>query len=125
MDYIDTIPIVPANFCVNRYRVNRFPIYARQRHIPEPYDWANRFEVASTRLMLANICAPLIQYETLGRDAALSIPTLEHYLPLLYILGARRNGETVGFPVEGVGTADRFLCSQCRSVKRGHHRPFS
>ena len=37
-----------------------------------------------------------------GPDAALAIPTPEHYLPLLYVLATRRIGETVRFPVEGV-----------------------
>jgi 4,5-DOPA dioxygenase extradiol len=32
----------------------------------------------------------------------LSIPTPDHYLPLLYVIGARRKGEQVSFPVEGV-----------------------
>lgn len=35
-------------------------------------------------------------------DAALSNPTLEHYLPLLYVLGARRADEPVTVPVEGL-----------------------
>ena len=46
--------------------------------------------------------APLVAYETLGRDAMLAAPTPDHYLPLLYILGARRDGEPASFPVEGV-----------------------
>jgi len=29
----------------------------------------------------------LVNYESLGRDALLSIPTPDHYLPLLYVLG--------------------------------------
>jgi 4,5-DOPA dioxygenase extradiol len=32
----------------------------------------------------------------------LSIPTPDHYLPLLYILGSNANGEAVTFPVEGI-----------------------
>ena len=45
---------------------------------------------------------PLVAYETLGRDAMLSVPTPEHYLPLLYVLGLQRPGEPVSFPVEGI-----------------------
>ena len=30
------------------------------------------------------------------------IPTPDHYLPLLYVIGLRREGEPVAFPVEGV-----------------------
>jgi 4,5-DOPA dioxygenase extradiol len=32
----------------------------------------------------------------------LAVPTPDHYLPLLYVIGLRRKGETVSFPVEGV-----------------------
>jgi 4,5-DOPA dioxygenase extradiol len=37
----------------------------------------------------------------LGRDAMLSVPTPDHYLPLLYVLALKRDGEEVTFPVEG------------------------
>jgi 4,5-DOPA dioxygenase extradiol len=53
-------------------------------------------------MMMAGEFQPLIDYETLGRDAMLSIPTADHYLPLLYVLGAGRQGERINFPVEGV-----------------------
>ena len=33
--------------------------------------------------------SPLSNYESLGRDALLSIPTADHYLPLLSVLGTR------------------------------------
>ena len=32
----------------------------------------------------------------------MSIPTPDHYLPLLYVLDARMDGDTVSFPVEGI-----------------------
>jgi 4,5-DOPA dioxygenase extradiol len=51
--------------------------------------------------MLQGNDGPLVNYETLGRDATLSAPTPDHYLPLLYILALRQPDETVGFPVEG------------------------
>jgi 4,5-DOPA dioxygenase extradiol len=42
-----------------------------------------------------------LDYETLGRDAILSIPTPDHYLPLLYVIAQMREGESIRFPVEG------------------------
>lgn len=44
---------------------------------------------------------PLINYMTLGKDAILSIPTPDHYLPLLYIIGCRKEGEKLSFPAKG------------------------
>lgn len=68
----------------------------------EPYDWALRFETQAKAAMLAGNHQQLIDYETLGRDAILSAPTPEHYLPLLYVLGAQSAGDAVSFPVEGI-----------------------
>jgi 4,5-DOPA dioxygenase extradiol len=53
-------------------------------------------------MMQAGEFATLINCEQLGRDAALSIPTPDHYLPLLYVLATRQQREKVCFPVEGV-----------------------
>lgn len=82
--------------------VHNLHAYAWGRHMPDPYEWAVRFESAAKGMILAGEHKPLIAYETLGRDAALSIPTPDHYLPLLYVIAARQDGETIGFPVEGV-----------------------
>lgn len=82
--------------------VHNLHTYAWGRHPLAPYDWAVRFETVAKDLMLAGDHTPLINYETLGKDAALSIPTPDHYLPLLYVLGTRQKNETVRFPVSGV-----------------------
>jgi 4,5-DOPA dioxygenase extradiol len=52
--------------------------------------------------MLRGDHEPLVNYESLGEDAELSVPTPEHYLPLLYVLGACHEGEALTFPVEGM-----------------------
>jgi 4,5-DOPA dioxygenase extradiol len=66
-----------------------------------PYDWAQRFDTRARELMAAGNFAPLVAYERLGRDAMLSAPTPDHYLPLLYVMAQYRRGEPVSFPVEG------------------------
>lgn len=81
--------------------VHNLHAYAWGRHPVEPLDWAVRFEEQARRLMLAGAHSPLIDYEALGRDARLSAPTPDHYLPLLYVLGASLEGDRVSFPVEG------------------------
>ncbi len=82
--------------------VHNLHTYAWGRHVPEPYDWAVRFETFARERMLAGDHEPLIAYESLGRDAQLSAPTPDHYLPLLYVLGAQQPGDQVSFPVEGI-----------------------
>jgi len=68
----------------------------------EPYHWAQRFETQAKAAMLAGNHQPLIEYQALGRDAQLSAPTPEHYLPLLYVLGAQSPDDAVTYPVEGI-----------------------
>ena len=82
--------------------VHNLRLYAWGRRLPEPYDWAIRFERQARDLILAGEYQPLIEYESLGQDAMLSIPTPDHYLPLLYVLATRQRGETIAFPIEGI-----------------------
>lgn len=82
--------------------VHNLHTYAWGRHSVDPFDWAVRFEQQARAMILAGEHQPLVDYEKLGRDALLSIPTPDHYLPLLYVVATRQQGEQVNFPVEGV-----------------------
>jgi 4,5-DOPA dioxygenase extradiol len=82
--------------------VHNLHTYAWGRHTVDPYDRAVRFETMAREMMSAGEYKPLIDYETLGREANLSIPTPDHYLPLLYVLATRQNSELITYPVEGV-----------------------
>jgi 4,5-DOPA dioxygenase extradiol len=82
--------------------VHNLHAYAWGRHRPEPYEWAVRFETQAKAMMLAGQYTTLVEYEKLGQEAILSIPTPDHYLPLLYVLAASRQSDDVTFPVEGV-----------------------
>lgn len=81
--------------------VHNLHAYAWGRQRVEPLEWAVRFEARARELLLAGEHEPLVNYESLGRDALLSVPTPEHYLPLLYVIATRREGDEVTFPVEG------------------------
>lgn len=81
--------------------VHNLHAYAWGRHAVEPLDWAVRFEGLAREMLLKGDDGPLVAYETLGRDAQLSAPTPDHYLPLLYVIALRREDEQVSFPVEG------------------------
>ena len=81
--------------------VHNLHTYAWGRHEVEPFDWAVRFETTARELLLSGNDTQLIDYEMLGRDAILSAPTPDHYLPLLYVIAQRRPDDQVTFPVEG------------------------
>ena len=82
--------------------VHNLHTYAWGKHDPEPFDWAVRFETMARDQISRGEHEPLINYDTLGRDAQLSVPTPDHYLPLLYILGTQQSDDPVSYPVEGV-----------------------
>jgi 4,5-DOPA dioxygenase extradiol len=82
--------------------VHNLRLWTRGAPSMAPFDWAVRFENQARDLITSGNVRPLVAYDTLGKDALLSIPTPDHYLPLLYVLGLRKKDEPVSFPVEGV-----------------------
>ena len=98
--------------------IHNLHTYAWGRHEVEPFDWAVRFEQQARKFLGAGNDAPLVNFEvgryengalaygratapSFVRDALLAAPTPDHYLPLLYVMGLRRPGDVVSFPVEG------------------------
>lgn len=63
----------------------------------EPYDWASRFNDAVKAALVAGDDDALIDWIGLAEDAQLSVPTDEHYLPLLYVAAQRLLGDDVSF----------------------------
>ena len=68
----------------------------------KPYDWAVRFNDKVRSYLVARDHGPLIDYATLGEDARLSVPTPDHYLPLLYIIALQSENETISLPIDGI-----------------------
>ncbi len=63
----------------------------------DPFDWAVDFDGRVKDWILSGDHDPLIHYEGQGRAAELAINSAEHYLPLLYVLGAGQPGEPISF----------------------------
>lgn len=53
------------------------------------FDWADRFQELVRSSIEKGEDERLIDYPSLGSDALQAIPSSDHYLPLLYVLGAR------------------------------------
>jgi len=81
--------------------VHNLQAYNWDRPNTEPFDWASRFEEKVRDTLRGGKDDQLIDYTGLGPEAKLSVPTPDHYLPLLYVLGSRKKGEDVSFPIEG------------------------
>ena len=95
----ESVLIVGSGNLVHNLRLMRYEPAA------DPYDWAVSFDATVTRLITERSYDRLVEYHELGREAELSIPTNEHYLPLLYILALARPDEDVAFPVTGIDLA--------------------
>jgi 4,5-DOPA dioxygenase extradiol len=61
------------------------------------FDWALEINQKFKKLIAEGNHKELINYNSLGYEANLAIPTAEHYLPLLYILGMKEKEETLSF----------------------------
>ena len=66
-----------------------------------PFDWAKRFNEFVRAALASGEHEALIEFERAGEDARLSVPTLEHYLPLLYVAALQTKGEAIDFAVDG------------------------
>jgi 4,5-DOPA dioxygenase extradiol len=62
---------------------------------PDPLGVA--FDRAVARAVEDEDLVTLTDYPSLGEAAAFSVPTADHYLPMLYAVGARRAGESLRF----------------------------
>jgi len=65
------------------------------------YPWAKRFNEYVRAALAADDHEALIEFERAGEDARLSVPTPEHFLPLLYIAALQSQGETMAVAVDG------------------------
>ena len=61
------------------------------------YDWAKEFDETIRQLIVDGNHDAIVQYQKLGKAALLSVPTNEHYLPLLYILALQQPQDALRF----------------------------
>ena len=66
------------------------------------YDWALEFDDTLRERIVAGDHQSVVAYESLGMAAQLAVPTNEHYLPLLYVLGLQDSADTPAFFAEKV-----------------------
>ncbi|MDO8179632.1 MAG: 4,5-DOPA dioxygenase extradiol [Undibacterium sp.] len=66
------------------------------------FDWAQRFNLAMRTAIASGQFEQVVNYDSLGQDATLSVPTSEHFLPLLYVLGAKTGDEAIEITTEGM-----------------------
>lgn len=67
----------------------------------QPYDWTIEFdETVKNKLNTGNF-SELVDYKKLGTSAMMSIPTPDHYLPMIYTIGLADKNEPISYLYEG------------------------
>ncbi|OYU85151.1 MAG: 4,5-DOPA dioxygenase extradiol [Flavobacterium sp. BFFFF2] len=66
-----------------------------------PFDWAVSFDEFIKKQLLDRNDQAMIHYEKMGAIAEIAVPTNDHYLPLIYALGATNPDEKIVFWHEG------------------------
>jgi 4,5-DOPA dioxygenase extradiol len=67
-------------------------------HNPEGgYGWAQEANTLLKKYISERAHEQLIRYAALGNAVTMAVPTPEHFLPLLYILGLQRENENITF----------------------------
>jgi 4,5-DOPA dioxygenase extradiol len=67
----------------------------------EPYDWAVEFDERVKSKLVGGNHEDLINYLNMGSEASLAVPTLDHYLPMIYVIALQEKDEPLGFVYEG------------------------
>ncbi len=65
------------------------------------FDWAGEFDDSVKKNLVEGNHDALIHYHTLGRASPLAVPTLDHYLPMIYTIALQGKNETLTFTHEG------------------------
>ncbi|MCL4505634.1 MAG: 4,5-DOPA dioxygenase extradiol [Chloroflexi bacterium] len=64
---------------------------------PYGFDWAIEANELFKKLIDENHHRELANYKSLGKAVQLAVPTLEHYLPMLYALGLKAEDEAITY----------------------------
>jgi 4,5-DOPA dioxygenase extradiol len=67
----------------------------------KPFDWAMEFDLFVKNSIDKRDFQPLVEYQKFGKAAQLSVPTNDHYLPMMYTLGLANNSDPITYIYEG------------------------
>ncbi|WP_370573215.1 4,5-DOPA dioxygenase extradiol [Methanomethylovorans sp.] len=67
----------------------------------KPFDWAVEFDEKVKSNLLSGNHRDLIDYRNMGRNAPFAVPTLDHYLPMIYAIALQEKDDRLEFVHEG------------------------
>ena len=87
--------IIGSGNLVHNLRMADYNMYAK------PYDWAVEFDQKVRSSLLKGHVEDLINFDNMGQSASYAVPTLDHYLPMIYAIALREGNEPLTFTYEG------------------------
>ena len=86
-----------------------------ERTDARPFDWAVEFDQKVKDNLVRGNHKDLLNCENIGKAASYAVPTLDHYLPMVYAIALQQKGESLTFTYEGFQNASISM----RSFKIG------
>jgi 4,5-DOPA dioxygenase extradiol len=80
----------------------------------EPYDWAIEFDEKVKRDLLERNHNDLLDCQNTSRVLSLSVPTLDHYLPMIFTIAMQGNDDALEFTYEGF--QNRSVSMRCFKI---------
>lgn len=74
----------------------------RLQRVDQGFDWAYEFDETIKERLLSGDHKSIVDYQQYGAAADLSVPTPDHYIPLLYTIGVQRPTDRLRFINEWV-----------------------
>jgi 4,5-DOPA dioxygenase extradiol len=62
-----------------------------------PYEWAIEFDEQVKRDLLDQNHKNLLDCQNMDRATSLSVPTLDHYIPMIFTIGLQEKDESLKF----------------------------
>jgi len=81
----------------------------------QPYDWAVEFDEKVRQCLVNRNHQELLKCENVSKAASYAVPTLDHYLPMIYVIALQQENEPLTFTYEGFQNASISM----RSFKIG------
>jgi 4,5-DOPA dioxygenase extradiol len=76
-----------------------------------PYEWAVEFDENVKRALLKKNHKELLDCQNMSQPTSLSIPTLDHYIPMIFTIGMQKEDDTLEFLYEGF--QNRSISMRC------------
>jgi 4,5-DOPA dioxygenase extradiol len=86
------------------------------------HDWAERFNTHIRNAIMTNRPEQVINYDKLGLDAIMAVPSPDHFYPLLYVVGASGDDKAC-IAIDGIERGAVGMLSVLYGQKVTHRTP--